>query len=55
MTHNLVGKEEGVLVIPMPGNKVPAHHSSLHPSEKELLEQHSGVFRTKIPLPFINF
>jgi hypothetical protein len=36
-----------VLVIPMPEKKVQECCSSLHPSEKELLERHSI---TKIPL-----
>jgi hypothetical protein len=33
--------------------KVPEHHSSLHPSEKELPEWRSGMFwhKKKIPLP----
>jgi hypothetical protein len=39
VTQNLVGKE--VLIILMSGEKVLECHSSLCPSEKELLEQRS--------------
>jgi hypothetical protein len=31
----------------MPRKKVPEYHSGLHPSKKELLEQHSGAFHHK--------
>jgi hypothetical protein len=43
--QTLVGEGE-VLVISLPPKKVPEHHSSLHPSEKELTEWRSGA---KIP------
>jgi hypothetical protein len=42
-TQNLVG-EVGVLVIQMPGKMVPEYHSSLHPSEKELVDWRSSAF-----------
>jgi hypothetical protein len=38
------GRRGVVLVIPMPGKKVPEHCSSVCPSEKELLEWRSGTF-----------
>jgi hypothetical protein len=38
VTQNLVGEGE-VLIISMPGQEVPQHHSGLRPSEKELPER----------------
>jgi hypothetical protein len=46
VTQNLV-REGEVIVISMPGKKVPEHRSGLRPSEKELPEQHYGSFRHK--------
>jgi hypothetical protein len=45
--HSSRSEKGEVLVIPIPGKRVLEHHSSLHPSEKELLEWHSGTFHHK--------
>jgi hypothetical protein len=54
MTKNSVGEGE-VLVMSMPGEKVLERISGLRPSEKELLERHSGSFRHKIPVLICNY
>jgi hypothetical protein len=41
------GGEGGLLVIPMPGRRVPERRSGLHPFEEELMERHSGTFYHK--------
>jgi hypothetical protein len=43
----------GVLVIPMPGKKVPERHSSLRPSEVKFLEWRSGTFCHKSTTAYI--
>jgi hypothetical protein len=45
VTQSLVG--ERVLVISMPGKKVPERRSGLRLSEKERPERRSGVIRNK--------
>jgi hypothetical protein len=44
-----------VLVIPMPGKKVLEHGSGLRPSEKEVPEQCSSVFRHKNTSDFTTY
>jgi hypothetical protein len=48
------GWRREVLVILMPGKKVPGRRPGLRPSEKELREWRSGAFRHKMPLPIDN-
>jgi hypothetical protein len=50
VTQNSVGEGE-VLVILMPAEMVPEHHSGLRPSEKELPEQRS-VTKILLVLPY---
>jgi hypothetical protein len=46
VNQNLVGEGE-VFVISMTEKKVPERRSGFRPSEKELLEWHSGTFHHK--------
>jgi hypothetical protein len=46
-SDTIFGRRGAVLVIPMPGKKVPERYSGLLPPEKKLQERHSGAFRHK--------
>jgi hypothetical protein len=52
VTKNLVSEGE-VLVLSMPGRKVPECCFGLSPSEKELPEQCSGTFRHKLTVHIV--